>query len=142
LSVAPIEAKFYHGLMEKLGIEPAELGEQMDSENWVSAKHQLGAVFKTRTRDEWTALLAESDACVAPVLDWREAAEHPHLKARRTLIDVAGVMQPAPAPRFSCTVPDNPSPPMPVNSQNTLLALGEWCDEDKLEALKRAGIID
>ena len=142
LSVAPIEAKFYRQLLDKLGVDPVDLGEQMDSANWQSAKEKLAAIFRTKTRDEWTALLAESDACVAPVLDWQEAGSHPHIEARRTLIDVAGVTQPAPAPRFSRTIPDDPEPPSPVTPENTDEALSSWCPRDRIDALRQSGIIE
>lgn len=142
LSVGPIETKFYLQLLDKLGIDSSSLGNQMDRASWPQAKARLAAAFKTRSRDEWTALLAESDACVAPVLNWQEAAQHPHLQARQTLIDVAGVMQPAPAPRFSRTVPDAPTPPAPVNRENTDLALSAWRTSDDIQRLRQAGIID
>lgn len=71
----------------------------------------LTAVFRTRTRDEWEAAFAQTDACVTPVLDLVEAAAHRHNQARQTFRSIGGVMQPAPAPRFSRTPPRNPSPP-------------------------------
>ena len=80
LSVSAIEAKFYAELLRLLEIDPASLGEQMDPAAWPRAKQILAAKFKRRTRDEWVQVFDGSDACVAPVLDWDEAAQHPHLR--------------------------------------------------------------
>jgi alpha-methylacyl-CoA racemase len=76
---------------------------QMDRSRWPMLKLRLADVFRTRTRDEWCALLEGSDACFAPVLDWDEAPAHPHNQARGTFVTLQGVVQPAPAPRFSRT---------------------------------------
>lgn len=142
ISVAPIESKFYLQLLERLGIDPAILGDQMDPACWTGAKQVLAEKFKTKTRDQWTELLAETDACVAPVLDWREAADHPQIRARQTLIDVEGVTQPAPAPRFSRSTLDQPYPPAPISPANTELALSAWCDREEIEVLRHTGVID
>jgi alpha-methylacyl-CoA racemase len=78
-------------------------GDRFDPAGWPAARRAWARLFRSRTRDEWAALLEHTDACVAPVLDWREAPSHPHLAARRTFVEHAGVTQPAPAPRFSAT---------------------------------------
>lgn len=103
IAIGAIEPQFYAELLERCGLEGALFDEQMDSARWPLLKIQLADVFRTRTREEWCAILEGSDACFAPVLDWDEAAEHPHNVARKTFIDVEGVRQPAPAPRFSRT---------------------------------------
>ena len=142
VSVAAIESKFYLQLLEKLDIDPASLGDQMDPTCWDTAKSVLSQTFRTKTRDEWVEVFGDCDACFAPILDWREASEHPQIQARQTLIDIDGVAQPAPAPRFSRSVPDQPLPPAPINPANTDLALSPWCDQQEIDALRQSGIID
>ena len=142
LSVAALESKFYSELLRLLDIDAAELGPQLDRDSWPAAKQQLATKFKTRTRDAWAAHFAGSDACVAPVLDWTEAAGHPQLAARSTFIDIDGIRQPAPAPRFSRTVPDVPTAPAEPTRANTTAALETWCTRDQLDAWRAAGVID
>ncbi|HMN21708.1 MAG TPA: CaiB/BaiF CoA-transferase family protein [Ottowia sp.] len=103
VAIGAIEPQFYRTLRERCGIDDPLFDDQMDPRLWPLLKLRLADVFKTRTRDEWCALLEGSDACFAPVLDWDEAPHHPHNVARRTFIDVDGVVQPAPAPRFGRT---------------------------------------
>ncbi len=142
LSVAAIEAKFYAELLRLLEIDPAALGRQMDPAAWPRAKEILAAMFKQRSRDEWVRVFDGSDACVAPVLDWDEAAEHPHLRERETLIEIDGIVQPAPAPRFSRTVPATPVPPAPLTPENTQAGLEPWCRAEEIMAWRSAGLID
>ncbi|WP_213957709.1 CaiB/BaiF CoA-transferase family protein [Variovorax sp. dw_954] len=109
VSIGSIEPQFYALLRDRCGLadDPA-FDAQMDSARWPLLKLRLADVFRTRTRDEWCALLEGTDACFAPVLDWDEAPAHPHNVARGTFVNVGGVVQPAPAPRFSRTAPDQP----------------------------------
>jgi alpha-methylacyl-CoA racemase len=103
IAVGPLEPQFYEELLRKIGA-PAELAvDQNDHRLWEQRSEQLAGIFATKTRDEWCALLEGSDACFAPVLTLEESAEHPHLRARGTYVDVDGALQPAPAPRFSRT---------------------------------------
>ena len=88
-------------------------------------EERLAAIFRTKTRDEWTALMEGTDVCFAPVLTIGEAYEHPHNKARNAYVDVAGKMQPAPAPRFSRTAPSVSKPPS-YPGQDTDAALANW----------------
>ncbi|MBB3181604.1 CaiB/BaiF CoA-transferase family protein [Variovorax sp. Sphag1AA] len=111
ISIGPIEARFFADLLKRLGIDPAQIGAQNDRAAWPRAKETLASAFRTRTRDEWCALLEGTDVCFAPVLTFAEAPQHPHLKARGTFVDVGGVVQPAPAVRFSQTPSAEPSPP-------------------------------
>lgn len=141
LSIAPIEGKFYAELLQKLGLTDADIGPQMDPANWPRAKGIIGAKIRTRTRDEWAALFATGDACVAPVLAWDEAPRHPHLAARGTYIEVDGVTQPAPAPRFSRSVPDTPSAPAPITPENTEAALAPWLPAAEVAALRARGVL-
>lgn len=142
VSVAPIEGKFHDELLKLLEIDPAVIGKQNDKANWPKAKALLAEKFKTRTRDEWNALLEGTDACYAPVLTWDEAPDHFHLKERGIFIDIDGVRQPAPAPRFSRTVPDTPKPPQETNAANTAAALADWFKAEDIEALRASGVID
>ncbi|THD37658.1 MAG: CoA transferase [Sphingomonas sp.] len=102
VSIGSIEPQFYALLREKLGIAADPLFDaQFDRAQWPAQKDRLTAIFKTKTRDEWCAIMEGSDVCFAPVLSMAEAAEHPHNVARGTFVEREGVLQPAPAPRFS-----------------------------------------
>ncbi|WP_076999807.1 CaiB/BaiF CoA-transferase family protein [Variovorax sp. KK3] len=103
VSVGSAEPKFYAELLRATGLDRDGVPDRTDPANWPALRERLAAVFRTRTRDEWNALLASSEICFAPVLDLREAAAHPHNVARRTFVEVDGHVQPAPAPRFSRT---------------------------------------
>jgi alpha-methylacyl-CoA racemase len=93
----------------------------------------MAAIFRTRTRDDWCARLEGTDVCFAPVLSMDEAADHPHNRARDAFIDVAGVRQPAPAPRFGTTVPDPPRAPGSVDAKTVLADWGlDSADIDRL----------
>jgi crotonobetainyl-CoA:carnitine CoA-transferase CaiB-like acyl-CoA transferase len=142
LSVGPIEEKFYTQFLRLLHIEPAALGAQLDRSHWPRAKILLSQVFRGKTCAQWCEVFAGTDACVAPVLDWQEAPTHPHLAARQTFVNVDGVLQPAPAPRFSRTVPDVPTPPQPVTPENTTAALAPWVDERRIQEWRRERLID
>jgi crotonobetainyl-CoA:carnitine CoA-transferase CaiB-like acyl-CoA transferase len=132
ISVGPIEARFYAQLLAHVGIDPDTLGEQLDARNWPQATERLAAVFATRTRDEWTALFEGTDACVAPVLDFTEAPHHPHLQARQTFVDVDGVVQPAPAPRFSRTPSSRPTPPRAADPRDYAQTLSNWLPAERI----------
>ena len=103
VSVGAIEEKFYRCLLEKLGIRESEFPDRGKQENWPDCAERLSEIFRTRTRDEWCRMLEGSDACVAPVLNLDEAPLHSANAARRTHILLDGILQPAPAPRFSRT---------------------------------------
>lgn len=105
VALAAIEPQFYAELLTLLGIDDADFAPQMDASRWSALKLKVAARIKSKTRAEWSAVLEGSDACFAPVLDMDEAPEHPHNAARNAFIQIDGVMQPAPAPRFSRTMP-------------------------------------
>ncbi|MFD6169335.1 CaiB/BaiF CoA transferase family protein [Streptomyces coeruleorubidus] len=102
MAVGALEPQFYEEFLALLGIED-QAAARKDVTRWGELREQVAARFKTRTRDEWTAVFDGTDACVAPVLSLREAPHHPHLAARGTFTDHGGITQPAPAPRFSTT---------------------------------------
>jgi crotonobetainyl-CoA:carnitine CoA-transferase CaiB-like acyl-CoA transferase len=139
ISIGSIEPKFYRQLLEIIGVDAATLGDQNDMRNWPKAKEAFAATFKKKTRAEWTALLEGTDACFAPVLGIDEAHEHPHLKARATYVEVAGVRQPAPAPRFSRTTLATPEPPAESSTGNAIEALRPWLSESEIDTLVSAG---
>lgn len=103
IAVGAIEPQFYAELLRRIGASDDLLQEQNDEGQWERRSSQLAAIFATRTREEWCALLEGTDACFAPVLTLDESVVHPHVQARGTYIDSAGLQQPAPAPRFSRT---------------------------------------
>jgi alpha-methylacyl-CoA racemase len=117
VSVAAIEMKFRAELFRLLDIAPGDDGPEL--------RARIAAAFKTRSRDEWCRLMEGSDACFAPVLDMTEAAAHPHNKLRQTFVEIDGVVQPAPAPRFSRSKPALPRPPE-ERGASTQEALLEW----------------
>lgn len=125
VAIASLEPKFYDELRALAGLDEEEWGAQMDRARWPEMKVRLAEVIKRRTRDEWTAVLEGSDACFAPVLSLSEAPLHPHNRHRQIFTEVAGVTQPAPAPRFSRT-PGAISRPPPHPGQHTAGALADW----------------
>jgi len=104
VSIGSIEPQFYALLMEKAELDKETFGFQMNQKEWPSMKEKIALIFKEKTRDEWCEIMEGTDVCFAPVLDFLEAQKHPHNVARQTYIEVDGMMQPAPAPRFSRTV--------------------------------------
>lgn len=133
LAVAPIEPQFYQMFLQKMGLDETRwraagfpsLTAQTVTQIWPALKHELAEKFKERTRDEWCALFAGSDACVTPVLSLREAALHEHNRARDSFIEVGGVEQNAPAPRFSRTQAAHPKP-APRIGADTREVLRDW----------------
>ena len=105
ISLGSIEPQFYALLVEKAGLDAEDFSAQMDQSRWPEFKAKLTAVFKSKTRDEWCDIMEGSDVCFAPVLGLGEVADHPHNKARGTFVEMDGVVQPAPSPRFNRTKP-------------------------------------
>ena len=148
VSIGSIEPQFYAELLKYSGLEESytsqgqELPAQMDRSKWDDMKDHLTAIFRTRTRDEWSELMEGSDVCFAPVLSMSEAAAHPHNVARQSFVDVAGITQPAPAPRFSRTEAVVQRPPAHAG-QHTDEVLAEWLDADatRLSELRAGGAI-
>jgi alpha-methylacyl-CoA racemase len=139
VSIGSIEPQFYKELLEKTGISDPAFAAQMDRSAWPQLKAKLAAVLKTKTRDEWDATMQGSDVCYAPVLSIAEAPRHPHNTARKTFVEIDGVVQPAPAPRFSRTVPEIQSPPESADSEAALKAWGFSAEE--IGTLAAAGAI-
>jgi alpha-methylacyl-CoA racemase len=147
VSVASIEPEFYERLIERLGLDRDRYAPHgfrlgaMDHSKWAELKSELAEVFRSRTREEWCERLEGTDVCFAPVLGLSEAPSHPHNVARETFIAVDGLVQNAPAPRFSRSVPGRPEPPRPQGA-DTLAVLAEaGYDETSLAKLEEAGVI-
>jgi alpha-methylacyl-CoA racemase len=141
MAVGAIEPQFYAALLDGLGLDPAQLPAQLDRSAWPQLKERFAGIFRTRTRAEWSAIFAGTDACVSPVLTLAEAASHPHNAERRTFLQPDGALQAAPAPRFSRSQPELRLPP-PEPGEHTEAVLGEFgFGPDEIEALRRAGAI-
>lgn len=139
VALGPLEAEFYGELLEKLGIKDEDATARFDRSRWTLVKEKIATVIKTRTRDEWDAVLLGSDACYAPVLSLAEAPCHPHNIARGAFAEIDGVMQPAPAPRFGRTPPEIQGPP---RVPQTEAVLKDWgFSQKEIASLKAAGAI-
>jgi len=121
IALGALEPQFYETLCRLAGLEAPEFRERSDRKRWPHLRQKMQAVFKTRTRTEWCAILEGSDACFAPVLGLREASTHPHMAHRNSFVVCDGVLQPAPAPRFSRT--PSAIPPSSMSSPAEILAL-------------------
>ena len=140
VAVGAIEPQFYQALLQGLGLDPTTLPAQFDRAQWLAMKERFATIFASRTRDEWTEVFADVDACVTPVLSPREAATHPYNTAR-TVFDLDGAVQPMPAPRFSKTPGSVQRPPGRPGS-GTREGLTEWgIDDERQAALRRAGAL-
>lgn len=137
--VGALERRFYAQLLEGLGLDPAELPAQYDQSRWPELRARIETAFRSRTRDEWEKLFAGTDACVTPVLTPEEAARHSHTQARNGFVEVAGMLQPAPAPRFSRT-PGGAAEPVCDSSAGA--ALAEWgFSPDEVSELNEKGAV-
>jgi alpha-methylacyl-CoA racemase len=138
LAIACLEPQFYAEWLRIAGLETDDLPAQFDLEGWPVLRERFAEVVATRTRDEWAALADGTDACIAPVLTMSEAPHHPHLAARRTFVEVDGMMQAAPAPRFSGTPAGDPRPVV-ASDRNALLNWG--IDPSRIATLANAGVL-
>jgi len=147
VSIASIEPEFYERLIDRLGLDRERFAPHgfrlgpMDTGKWRELKAELAGIFRTRTRDEWCELLEGTDACFAPVLGLSEAPDHPHNAARMTFVEVGGVVQNAPAPRFSRSSPGAPEPPRPQGADTRAVLDEAGYDEAAVAALEQAGVI-
>lgn len=125
VSIGSIEPQFYALLVEKTGVDPEVFANSYDKSQWPQMKERLIEVFKTKSQAQWCELMEGTDLCFAPVLNYREAPAHPHNAARNTYIDIDGLIQPAPAPRFArsdCATPSSPS----SEGADTHEVLAQW----------------
>ena len=124
LAVGALEPKFFAELAQRVGLDARFVQRQYDRRLWPEMREALAAILRGRPRDEWTALFEGSDACVTPVLSMTEATQHPQAQQRQAFVEVDGVVQPAPAPRFGRSRPGTPRP-APLIGQHTRELLGE-----------------
>jgi alpha-methylacyl-CoA racemase len=141
ISVGSAEPKFYAELLRQTGLDQAGLPDRNDPANWPLIRERLEAVFRTRSRDEWCAQLETSETCFAPVLDMLEAAAHPHNAQRGTFIEVDGMLQPAPAPRFSRTPPATPQAGVEPGVDLPAALSGWGLEAREIESLAAAGTV-
>ncbi len=125
ISIGSIEPKFYADLLRLSGLQHEELPRQQDRQAWPALKERVAKIFKTKTREEWCTIMEGSDVCFAPVLNMQEAPNHPHNRERGTFVEIDGVIQPAPAPRFARTPSAIQRPPA-APGEHTDEALRDW----------------
>jgi alpha-methylacyl-CoA racemase len=146
LSLGSLEPQFYAEMLRLTGLADdadgrGPLPDQHDRASWPAMHERMAALVRTKTRDEWCAILEHTDACFAPVLSIEEAPAHPHNRHRGTFVEIGGIVQPGPAPRFGRTVPDVPVP-APAPGANTDEVLGELgLSADETAALRQSGAI-
>jgi alpha-methylacyl-CoA racemase len=141
ISIGSIEKKFYAELLEKLQLDPATLPPQMDRAQWPAMKEKFKTIFLAKTRDEWCAIMENTDICFAPVLTLTEAHQYHHNSERAAFVECEGQLQPAPAPRFQRT-PSSIKGPAPAPGQHTEQAMAAWgISAAELASLKAAGAI-
>ncbi|HEX6858960.1 MAG TPA: CaiB/BaiF CoA-transferase family protein [Caulobacteraceae bacterium] len=141
ISIGSIEPQFYALLLEKTGISDPEFKNQMSRDHWPALREKLAAVIATKSQADWCAIMDATDVCFAPVLDLDEAPRHPHNVERQTFVELAGVVQPAPAPRFSATPGEIQGPPPGIGAHNDQ-ALADWgFSGSDIEALKGSGAL-
>jgi len=141
ISIGSIEPQFYALLLEKTGINDPDFKAQMDRGQWDSLRERLAKVIAGKTQAEWCQIMDATDVCFAPILNMDEAPKHPHNVARQTFVDVEGVVQPAPAPRFSATPGVIQGPPPAIGAHNET-ALKDWgFSADEIGALQTSGAL-
>jgi alpha-methylacyl-CoA racemase len=139
ISIGSIEAKFHAELVEKLGLDPSDIPDRMDRDRWKEHKKRLTGLFLEKSRDEWCEIMEGSDVCFAPVLSMAEAPHHAQNKERGTFVEVEGVTQPGPAPRFSRT-PGAVQRPPAEPGEHTEEVLADWgWSADDIAGLRAAG---
>ena len=139
ISIAPVESKFYALMLQLVGVDIET--PQLQRAGWPAAKVKIAQRIRTKTRDEWTQLLEGTDMCFAPVLDLDEAIDHPHMKARGIFVDIAGEVQPGPAPRFSRSDPGIPKPGVVATHETVCGLLHGWLDDQEVTAAYESGTI-
>lgn len=142
VSVAAVERRFFQELLRRMDIDEAAAPDHMNRANWPELRTTMAERFKTRTRAQWCDLLEGTDACFAPVLAMSEVAAHPHMAERGAVVEVDGVQQPAPAPRFSRTPAGLPRPPRAATRGQAMQVLGMWFGHARYRDLCDSGVLD
>ena len=141
ISLGSIEPQFYSELMRITGLENEDMPSQMDRTNWGQAKKMLKEKIRSKSREEWVQLMEGSDVCFAPVLSIDEAIQHPHNRERETFVEISGVMQPAPAPRFSRTPSEISSPPPHPGQQTDQILSQQGFSKEEIDSLKENKVV-
>ncbi len=142
VSIGSIEPQFYAELLRLTGLtDDADFAAQMERSRWPELTERLAEVFRTKTRDEWCEIMEGTDVCFAPVLSISEAPTHPHNVERGTFVEVAGITQPAPAPRFSRTTAEIQRPPAHAGQHTDEILAEAGVDADRIAALREAGAV-
>ncbi len=141
VSIGSLEPKFYAEMVKRLGLDERFMRLQGDASQWPALREAIAAAVRTRTRDEWSTLLEGTDVCFAPVLALGEVHRHPHAVARGTYVEVSGVVQPGPAPRFDRSVPDHPRPAPAVGAHTAEVLTECGFVEADIDSLRLAGVI-
>ena len=141
ISIGSIEPQFYALLCQIAELDEKVFSKQMSRDLWPEQKEEIKKIFLKKTRDEWCELMEGTDVCFAPVLDMSEAPQHPHNKERKTFIDLEGVTQPAPAPRFSRTEPEVVSSPSIVGEHTNEVLSSIGLSEEDISSLKTSGAV-
>jgi alpha-methylacyl-CoA racemase len=142
ISVGAMESRFYQTFMMGLGFAPETIPPQDDQSQWESLKERVTAIVRTKTQAEWLAVFDGADACVTPVLSLGDAPTHPHNRARSTFVEVGGILEPAPAPRFSRTPPPIPTQAAGPGDHDTRILLEWGVTEPEHDLLLSEGVID
>lgn len=141
ISLGSIEPQFYSELMRITGLENEDMPSQMDRTNWGQAKERIKEKIRSKSREEWVQLMEGSDVCFAPVLSIDEAIQHPHNRERETFVEISGVMQPAPAPRFSRTPSEISSPPPHPGQQTDQILSQQGFSKEEIDSLKENKVV-
>jgi alpha-methylacyl-CoA racemase len=141
VALGSIEPQFYALLLQHAGLDAAQFTPQNDAAQWPAMRERLTAVMRSKTRDEWCALMEGTDVCFAPVLSMGEAPSHPHNRARGSFVDIEGVTQAAPAPRFSRTAPATPAPARPAGSDTDNALRDAGYSDERIAQLRSAGAL-
>ena len=141
ISLGSIEPQFYAELMRITGLENEDMPSQMDRTNWGQAKKRIKEKIRSKSREEWVQLMEGSDVCFAPVLSIDEAIQHPHNRERETFVEISGVMQPAPAPRFSRTPSEISSPPPHPGQQTDQILSQQGFSKEEIDSLKENKVV-
>ncbi len=141
ISIGSIEPQFYALLIEKAQLDPQRFAPQMDRSQWDELKQELTRVFKTKTREEWCELMEGTDVCFAPVLSYAEAPDHPHNRSRGSYIELDGVVQPGPVPKFSRTVAQVQAGPRRAGQDTATVLRDFGLGDDEVAALREEGAL-
>jgi alpha-methylacyl-CoA racemase len=141
VAVGALEPQFYAALLAGLGLADDDLPSQLDRAGWPVLREKFATAFASRTRDAWAEVFAGTDACVFPVLSLAEAPVHPHAAARNGFVEVGGIVQPAPAPRFSRSAAGHPVPPPRPGSDTDGVLASLGLTEREVADLRIRGVI-